>query len=396
MKITDVQCLLLSCKILEEQRWTCCGGDIEKRATWAWKRDAVLIKITTDEGITGIGEAMPIEPLAIASTINNLKPLLLKKDPFKVNKLSEAGPWERWRPSCLHLGSQIRALAGINIALWDIIGKTTNQPLYKLLGGGYRDKIKAYVSGGEWKKNPKELAEEALGYVQKGFLAFKMRLGRGLKTDVEMLEAVRKAVGEEMDLMVDNSCLYSVAEAKKVLKALEEYNLLFYEEPIPENQIEGYREIRATTSTPIAGGECFSTVFDFKERIEKRAYDIVQPDCTNTGISEAMKIAFMADLQGMLCVPHLWGNAIGIAATTHFIASTPNGYMIEIDQTYNPMRTEIVDNPVKVEDGYIKVPYRPGLGVELVEEALSKFPYIKEPESKEQNPTGFTVLYPRY
>jgi len=282
-------------------------------------------------------------------------------------------------------------MAGINIALWDIVGKAVGKPVYQLLGGCYRSKIRAYASAGEWKQKPEELAREALSYSKEGFTAFKMRLGRGLATDIEMIHAVRDAVGDAMDLMVDNSCLYDVATAIRAARKLEKYNLVFYEEPIPESNIDGYVRIRSAVDVPIAGGECLLTRYDMQPRIERGAYDIVQTDCTNAGISESKKVAFMASLHGMLCIPHTWGNAVAIAANVHLAASIPNGCMVEIDRTYNPMRTEIVRTPIMVEGGYVKVPQEPGLGIELNEQILSKFPYIEDPRSVYGMDAGFPV-----
>lgn len=391
MKITDVETILLSCVIPEKHRWICCGGNLTRPETWPAKRDAVIVKVTTDEGIVGIGESKQVGPRAIKVSIDEMKHFLIGEDPFDLDKIAETVIRGASRAGCCHEASKIRAMAGINTALWDIVGKAVGKPVYQLLGGGYRSKIRAYASAGEWKQRPEELAKEASTYAKEGFTAFKMRLGRGLRTDTEMVRAVHDAVGGSMDLMVDNSCLYDVVTAIRAARMLEKYNITFYEEPIPESDIDGYIRIRSAVDIPIAGGECLLTRYDMRARIERGAYDIVQTDCTNAGISESKKVAFMASLHGMLCVPHTWGNAVAIAANVHLAASIPNGWMVEMDRTYNPMRTEIVHNPILVKDGYVKVPQEPGLGIELNEEILSKFSYIEEPRSVYGMDVGFPV-----
>lgn len=391
MKITDIETILLSCAIPVQDRWICCGGDLSKPETWPVKRDAVIIKVTTDDNVVGIGESKQVGPQAIRASVEEMKPFLIGQDPFDLEKIAEVVISGASRAGCCHEASKIRAMAGINMALWDIVGKAVGKPVYQLLGGCYRSRIRAYASAGEWKQKPEELAREAFSYSKEGFTAFKMRLGRGLATDIEMIHAVRDAVGDAMDLMVDNSCLYDVATAIRTARKLEKYNLVFYEEPIPESNIDGYVRIRSAVDVPIAGGECLLTRYDMQARIERGAYDIVQTDCTNGGISESKKVAFMASLHGMLCIPHTWGNAVAIAANVHLAVSIPNGCMVEMDRTYNPMRTEIVRTPIMVEGGHVKVPQEPGLGIELNEQILSEFPYVEDSRSVYGMDAGFPV-----
>lgn len=391
MKITDIETILLSCVIPKEQRWICCGGDLTRPETWPAKTDAVIIKVTTSDRIVGIGECKPVGPHAIKASVDEMKPFLIGQDPFDVDKIAETVIKGASRAGCCHEASKIRAMAGINIALWDIIGKAVGKPVYQLIGGCYRSKIRAYASAGEWKQKPEDLAREACIYAKEGFTAFKMRLGLGLRKDTEMIRAVRDAVGDTMDLMVDNSCLYDVATAIRVARELQKYNVLFYEEPIPESDIDGYIRIRSAVDIPIAGGECLLTRYDMQARIERGAYDIVQTDCTNAGISESRKVAFMASLHGMLCVPHTWGGAVAIAANVHLAVSIPNGWMVEMDRTFNPMRTEIVRNPMVVDSGYVQVSKEPGLGLELNDQILQKFHYVDDPRSVYGMDVGFPV-----
>lgn len=392
MKIRSVECVLLSCAIPEGERWTCAGGNVQDESTWTWKRDAVVVIIRTDEGVTGYGSSMEMDPPTIAKTVSEIEPLLVGQDPLQVNRLSETGLWERWRRGRSQLGSECRALAGINIALWDILGKVSGQPIFRLLGGPYRDRIPLYASAGMWKNEPGELADEALKYKEQGFGAFKMRLGRGVQTDVEMLRAVRDAVGTDMELLADCSCVYSFHEARRVLAAIEEFDLYLWEEPIPEDDVDGYRQLRLAGRTPIAGGECYAALSELKVPLREGAYDIVQPDCTNMGLTDAIRTAVLADSHGVSCIPHYWGNGVGLAATAHFVASIPNSSFMEWDQTYSVLRDAVLKEPVITKAGYLSIPNEPGLGIQVDESAFASFPYIERPESEAQSMSGFARL----
>ncbi|RJS91469.1 mandelate racemase/muconate lactonizing enzyme family protein [Candidatus Bathyarchaeota archaeon] len=378
LKIKDVEVILLSCPIPKEKRWKL--GGIAGQPGWQGvKADMVIIKVHTDEGITGIGEPSPYGGATrLRDAIMRLKPYLIGKDPFDVDLFTL--PHRHDRVDAL-------AMAGINIACWDIMGKATGRPICQLLGGRHADRIRVYASGGinwEFVKKPEILVKEAMEYLEQGFTAFKFRIGPDRRF-INAIKAVREAVGYEMDLMIEGNMRFSSpAQAIRMAKKFERYEPFWFEEPISGDNMKGYIEIRrALPDIPITGGESRLNCMEFKPWIENRAYDIVQPDCNVTGISEAKRIAFLASLEGLFCCPHNWHNVITTAANLHLVASIPNHLVLEMQQTWHwscpAFRTEIVKEPLEPKNGYLEVPNKPGLGIELDEKALEKYPFREGP-----------------
>jgi len=371
VKIKDIETVLLSCPVPEEKTWRLDGRK-------GVKADMVIVKVHTDEGITGIGEPSPYGgALNLRLTIEQLKQGFTGRDPFDVELLTAP------------TGSRVEsmAMAGINMALWDIMGKAVNKPVYRLLGGAYTNRVRAYASGGinwVWFKHPEVLAEEIRGYLDEGFTAFKIRIGPD-KRFLDAIRVARETLGDGMDLMVEGNMRFNTSEqAIAMARRFERYNPFWFEEPIPGNNIEGYVEIRkALPQIPITGGESLCTRFEFKERIDRRAYSIVQPDSNYAGLSEARRIAFMASLEGLPCCPHNWHNAVTTAANLQLVASIPNHMVLEMQRTWHyscpAFRSEIVVNPSEPKNGYLEVPKEPGLGVELDDRALAKYPFREGP-----------------
>jgi len=374
MKITDVEVIPLSFKIK--------STTIEDEASQNLRKFA-LIKVHTDEGITGIGESSDCYghqvPLAIKEVVDGLlKHVLIGENPFNIDRL-----WRRMFESSYTTGATgtvVQAISGLDIALWDILGKAKGEPVYKMLGS-HREEFKMYASTniGLLGTPLEEQAKEAVRFVEEGFNAIKVRGKGDPKWDVEMVKCVRDAVGDDVDLMFDAFMHYTPATAIWVAKKLEKCNLFFFEEPLPSYDIEGLARVAASVDVPIAVGEHIYTKYGFKNLIMKGAADIFQPDSPiNGGLSECKKICVIAETWDIPCVPHAYASAVGTIANMHLIASTPNCLMGEYDvSTFNPLRDELLTEPdiIKVKKGRIRMPKKPGLGIELDEETVAKYRY---------------------
>ncbi len=295
---------------------------------WLYKtRGTCLVEIETDDGIVGWGECYGPSAVAKAFIDTQLAPRVIGRDPFDVeviwedlyNRIKDYGP----------KGMSIAAISGIDIALWDIIGKACNKPMHKLIGGAFRTEVDAYATGlyfTDMDRLVDEAVEEAAGYVKNdGFKAIKMKIGLGsIKRDFERVKAVREAIGPDIKLMVDANHCFTVPAAIRLGRKLEELDIEWFEEPISPEDIDGYVEVSRALDMAVAGGENEFTRWGFRDAIVRKAMDIVQPDvCAAGGISECKKIATLASTIGVECVPHAWGSAVGLAATIQFLASIP-------------------------------------------------------------------------
>jgi len=344
-----------------------------------WKHRGVkttFVKISTDEGIYGIGECKVVLAPQVTSLIIQelLKPILIGKDPFDVDAI-----WEYMYGLMKYRGQvkgfMLEAISGVDIALWDIIGKATNKPVHKLLGGCFRDRIDAYASSILWGKT-EDVVETALKLVEDGHKAIKLKGGRGVQKDVENIKAIRQAIGNDVELMLDANCAYDFPTALKLGRKLERYDIYWFEEPISPEQIDDYVRLTKALDVPIATGENEFTRWGFRDIITKRAADIIMPDIGRAGgISECKKIASMANAFGILYSPHTGVVGAGIkAASIHLSAAIPNFLTYEYFWESNPLTDEILVEPIeKFERGYIKVPDKPGLGIEIKEDILSKY-----------------------
>lgn len=342
-------------------------------------RDCLLIKISTDSGIVGWGEAADVG--GTRETIENkLKKILIGKNPLEHRKL--------WR---LLWGANFgdgRAVGGVDIAIDDIRGKALNLPISELYGGRVRDKAFAYSSSMNYTEGvaPEDQhPAEAQQLVEKGFRALKARTGRyGLKRDIGVLAKVRDAVGPDIRLQTDGNGGMTFANAIPFGKELEKLGFYFFEEPIPQKGpfYPGYPELAAALDIPLAAGEVLDSRLNAKELIMQKAMDIIQPDpMLCGGIGECIAIAEFAALFGVLCHPHCWGSAPAIAATMHTVACipnfsqsfTPDQPMLEIDVYENPFRDQLTSFKFDVKDGYITLPTGPGLGIDINEEVIKKY-----------------------
>jgi galactonate dehydratase len=377
LKITDVKVTLMTCE-LKDKSWVT-GTQL------IWKSDSVLVEVFTDKGIVGIGESSPYGgPEFLKKTIEeSLKPTLIGQNPFDVEHLTTA--WLGPRPN-------YAAWAGIDAACWDIIGKASNKPVYELLAAGSAPQphIRMYASGGveyAWYDRPEALIEEAVRHKAAGYTAFKFRVGTEWKNSgmtirkyIPWVRKLREAVGPQMDLMQESNMRLTLEDCLELCPVLEELNFLWFEEPVRAYEagaLERHLQIRqALKKVKVSGGESRGTRFDFKEWIDRGAYDIVQPDCNVTGLTEAWHIARIAHLKNKACCPHNWHGGLTTMANGALVAAIPNHLVLELNQTWNPFKEELFKDPLVVRKGYMDLPRRPGFGMELKPGIAAKFPYL--------------------
>lgn len=355
---------------------------------WVRNRSATLVEVLTDEGITGWGEAFAqgLEPPQIAAAVIDaaLKPLVLGADPRDVEVL-----WHRMYHATRDYGrkgSVIAGISAIDIALWDIAGKAVGLPVHRLLGGAFRSRVQAYATGfyrisGEGEA--KRLAEEAQAHYEAGFRAMKVKLGYGLKDDLQVMESVFRAVeGKGVTFMVDTNHAYGVGDAVRLGRGLADYDLRWYEEPVAPEHIQGYREVRSRVTMPVAGGENEHTLYGFRDFLAAGAVDIAQPDIGSVGgLTAARHVITLAQAHGVQVNPHVWGSAIAQAASLQLIAATPVAHhsvfaeepIFEYDRSSHPFRQFLVREPVTQVGGWIDIPQRPGLGVDVDREILDRY-----------------------
>jgi D-galactarolactone cycloisomerase len=355
---------------------------------WVKSRGACLVEVQTDTGITGWGEALcqGLQPpqIAAAAIESALQPLLVGADPLQIEPL--------WHRMYLHTrdygmkGAVIAAISGVDIALWDIAGKSLGQPVWKLLGGAFRERVQAYATGfyriagqGEAAR----LADEARQRAAEGFRFLKVKLGFGVADDLAVMQAVAPAIeGQGMRMMIDTNHAYGVADAVRLGRALAPLDLRWYEEPVAAEDLAGYGELRAKLDVPIAGGENEFTVFGFRRLLEARAVDIAQPDvCAAGGFTACRHIAALALAHGVQVNPHVWGSSVGQAASLHLICALPAANpslfaeepVFEYDCSSHPFREALVDKPLRHHEGWLARPEGPGLGIEVDRKALERF-----------------------
>jgi len=375
MKISRIDCFPL--KITTPQAYL--GGEVkasdsdyyyrpEYRCVYSRKMETCLVKITTDSGHVGWGEALaPVVPQVIAELITQLfAPLLTGQSPF-ASQVLNARMYDAMRDRGHITGYHIDALAAVDIALWDLKGQILNQPVYQLLGGAFREQIPCYVSGLPEPDLPARCAL-ALRWQQKGFNAIKLALGYGVQQDIENVRAIRDALGPQASLFLDAHWNYSVAQAAELANALHPLGVGFLEAPLLPEDIAGHRELRAKSPLPIALGETERTRYQFRPFIEQRAMDIVQPDVGRTGITELMHIASLAQTWNLQVAPHLSvGLGPCIAASIHVAAALPNLFMLEYQPPVFELANQLLDTPLMCEAGHYALPQGAGLGIAINE-----------------------------
>jgi D-galactarolactone cycloisomerase len=337
-----------------------------------------VIEVLTDEGLTGIGSAMTSKAL-VDGAVKLLRPLLIGEradEPARVTeKLRQSLFWQGRGGAVEH------AISGIDIALWDLMGKICNQPVARLLGGYYRDRIKPY--GSLLFDEPPRLREKLQQATARGFKAIKLGWRpfgrRDRKTDELLVCTARETVGPDIELMVDAGGSeqfwpHGYKWALETAKMLANYDVVWFEEALPPDDLEGYVQLRRNAPLPISTGEVLTRRQSFKPFLERQAVDIIQPDCTKCGgLTEAWRIGWMAYEHNVLLVPHGWNTAIGLAADLHLTAALPVARYVEF-LTPSPYLDELITEPFRPDgEGFLKTPTKPGLGIELNPDALRRY-----------------------
>jgi L-alanine-DL-glutamate epimerase-like enolase superfamily enzyme len=386
MIITDVTCTVL---VVPDCNANACDS----------AQDTILVEVHTDEGITGIGET-DANPWVIKSIIeapgSHIMSLGLKELVVGQNPTQPGALWDRlykFTAMTGRRGAGICAVGALDMAVWDLYGKATGRPVWQLLGGAQKEFVTPYASLlpsgttlGDYRRSLLEKARWARDF---GFRAAKMEicikgpyahnlLREGDDAIVELVGLCREAVGPEMTMMVDVAYAWSDwKEALRVMRRIEPFDIFFLETPLPSDDLEGYARLANATSIRIAAGEWLTTRFEFAELMDRGNIDVAQPDIGRVGgITEAIRVAQMAQDRGKLIVPHCWKTGIGAAATAHFAAATSNCRFIEFlppSVAESALRRDLVQEELRIGDGKLDLPRRPGLGIELNAAAVLRF-----------------------
>lgn len=386
MKITNIECKILKIPELKEN------------ATSSSQDDLVVI-VHTDEGIYGVGETdtgpwlakAAIEAPGSHSMAMGMRDLLIGMDPFDTGAI-----WEKlYTYTCMsgRRGAVICAIGAVDMALWDIKGKALGLPVYKLLGGASKETITPYASLQPYGDSVTAYGDSLIGWIKRardyGYTAAKIEctLGgpynhtglRGSDEDMsDIIRSCRKAVGPDMRIMVDVQYLwYDARSALRTIQKWEDLDIYFLETPLQIDNLEGYALLAKEAPMRIAAGEWQNTRFEFMDLLDRGLVDVAQPDVGRVGgFTEAVRVCHMAQDRGRLIVPHCWKSGIGIAATAHLAFATPNCPMIEFlpaEMCDSALRIELVDDPIRMVDGVITLPEKPGLGIALNMDAVTKY-----------------------
>jgi len=414
MKITKVETILLTGPCTNDPFLSEIRG----------RRSAAFIRITTDAGIVGLGETYAgyFFPEGVEPIVDFFKPILIGQNPEESDEL-----WERmyhcgnfW----CRVGLGAIVMAGIDAALWDIRGKIHDLPVYKLLAKQWskkfpnaenfvgHDRMETYATGGPSNYPLEKLEKKVEFYLSCGFKGVKISSGEFTKEDgffiqtdpnkaaafeVEKSTFLRKQFGDDLNLMYDahmgNSAgaTWDLKTALAVSKALEEFNLVFFEEPLHYTRPDWYSELQKNTSTPIAGGECLTAVCEWKTFIERDCFAIGQPDASYTaGMSQFMIVAGMLAQRGAQVAPHAWGAGASQMQNIHVGFACPNTRTIEAAPAYGPLHSEVIGDSFRIENGCLLAPEKPGLGIELSEKTIQQYPFV--PGSGEFNDVQGKIL----
>ena len=358
-------------------------------------RTAHLVEVETDEGITGWGECFGPGNIALANKLiveKVIQPLIIGEDPLNkeyiwnkiYNLLRDSG----------QKGMPIQALSGVDIALWDILGKKINMPLYQLVGGKCNNQIPVYGYGMMLqKKSVNELTElfkeEAKQIKSKNFKAMKMKIGMSPKDDLKLVQAVRDAIGKDFKLMVDANHAYHLNDALYVGRGLDELDILWFEEPVAPEDYNGYKELKNKINTNIAGGEAEFTKYGWNELIKNKCIDIAQPEvCGLGGITEYLKVVALAQANFIPVINHVWGSAVSIAVNLHLLTAQPDmpgglfssKAMLEFDTTEKnifitdlPKEDFSILDQVKKNNGFASITDNPGIGITPNKDFIKEF-----------------------
>lgn len=358
--------------------------DIKTFTVDCFRTNWVFVKVYTDEGIDGVGEAtLEYKEKALWGAVEHIREYLVGKDPRDIEL-----HWHTiyrdayWRGGAVLMS----ALSAVECALWDILGKSLNVPVYRLLGGKANDKVRIYVNG--WfagAKTPREFGEKAKAAVARGVTAMKWDpfgknyleiSNKELDTALECVAEVRAAVGKDVDLLIEGHGRFNIATGIKIARELEQFKPMWFEEPVPPDNLDALREVKSKSPVAISAGERLYTRWGYKQMFDLAAADFIQPDISHAGgISELKKIAAEAEYRYIGFAPHNPSGPVANAATLQLAAACPNFSILEIMYSDVEWRREITNESLEYENGYIMIPDAPGLGIEIDEAACEKYPY---------------------
>lgn len=351
MKITDIQTFLVDANVPGSSGWR--------------SRNWLFVKVHTDEGIYGVGEGSGW-PRVVETAVRDLMPILIGDDPFEIEKI-----WQKMYLAMMGHGMTGvvggGAMTAIEMACWDIKGKALGVPVYELLGGKIRDSVRAYAHAHN--------AERARELVDRGFDAIKTG---GVTEPLAKVAEIRREVGDNVDIMVDihGPPWLTTADAIRMGQALEEFNLLFYEDPVAPENVEGIARVAAAVNLPIAAGERHMGIYGVRELIERELIDVVQPDTGRAGgLMQMKKQAALAEAHYITFAPHDGSlGPVAEMAAVHLCSTLPNFLILEHLEDDVPQRYEVMQPQPVIKNGYIEVPTTPGLGIDIVEEAIAHYP----------------------
>jgi galactonate dehydratase len=360
MKIERIQTFLMQAGAPEDRAWASDKAGVQNSS-----RNWLFVKVVTDEGVYGVGECSGW-PRVIEAAVRDLAEVLVGEDPQHIEKL-----WQKMMVAQMAHGVTgvvgAGAMAGIDMALWDIKGKVLGAPVWSLLGGQVRDRIRIYSHASS--------PEVAVELKQRGIMAVKTG---GVRDPLAKVAAIREAVGNDVDLMVDlhGPPWLPPKDAIALGRALEPYHLLFMEDPVAPENIEGMARVADSVAIPIAAGERLATIWGWRALIEREIVDVIQPDTGRAGgISQMKKLAGMAEAHHIMMAPHSGSlGPIAEFAALHLLAAIPNTLMLERIENDWPGRNEVISAPPVFENGHLIVPTVPGLGVDIDEEAIARYP----------------------
>lgn len=368
MKISDIKTIRLRAEVPLE-------GQVFSRSGVRTARSATLVQVETDKGISGIGSCSGNGELIEAIVARVLKPLLLGMEATAIAEIWDKAYFRGGHKEFGTRGIGVVALSGIDVALWDILGKAHGVPLHQLLGGKCRDRIPVYATA-LYPEEPPKVAERARGFAEQGFHGVKIKVGFDLEQDIRIVRAVREELGKDFVVMTDANQGYTLEAALRASDAFADCGVYWLEEPLFVEDIEGHTELRAKGKTPIAVGENLHMSYAFENFIVRGAVDFIQPDVARAGgVSEIKRIWALAARHKIPVSFHTWGDGVALAASVHLAAALHGCIVMEFDCTYNPLLEELLREPFRVSNGYLFPPEKPGLGVELNKQALEKFAF---------------------
>jgi len=357
------------------------GEGLGDARSFGHDRATTLLRLETDDGTVGWGEAFAPGPIVEATVDELFREDVVGMDPFDVESLAT-----RSYTNPYHFGGSVfvqSVVSAVDVACWDIRGKAVGRPVHRLLGGTECEELLPYASTMYYTERDRPIEEPIEAAVDEGFEAAKIKIGADPDTDVERVRTARQILGDDARLMVDVNGNLRPDQALQLARDIEQFDITWMEEPVPPENESGYRELKQKVDVPLAAGEAHYGRFAFKRLIDDRLVDVVQPNLARCGgLSEARRIADLASTENVAVRPHIWNSAVGLAAAVQFAAivadyphtrNVPDPMMVEFDRSENPMREEILETPFDPSGGSLAVPQEPGLGITVDEDALERY-----------------------